>query len=61
MKNNCKTISGDLELNPILKAKYGNKPIVFFVGRHIQYKGLPHLINAERFVKSDCVFVIAGR
>lgn len=45
----------------MLKAKYGNKPIVFFVGRHIQYKGLPHLINAERFVKSDCVFVIAGK
>lgn len=40
---------------------YDNKDIVFFVGRHIQYKGLPHLIEAERMVKSDCAFVIAGK
>ena len=33
---------------------------MFFVGRHIQYKGLPYLIEAERYVKSDCVFVVAG-
>ena len=51
---------GDEEKIEAVKAKYGNKPIVFFIGRHIQYKGLPHLIHAERFVKSDCVFVIAG-
>ncbi len=51
---------GDEEKIEAIKAKYGNKPIVFFIGRHIQYKGLPHLIHAERFVKADCVFVIAG-
>lgn len=39
---------------------YESKPIVFFVGRHIQYKGLPYLIEAEKYVKSDCVFIIAG-
>lgn len=43
-----------------LKKKYGNKPIVFFVGRHIQYKGLEHLIASETYVESDCVFIIAG-
>lgn len=43
-----------------LKQRYGGKPIVFFIGRHIQYKGLPYLIEAERYVKSDCVFVVAG-
>lgn len=43
-----------------LKQEYGQKPIVLFVGRHIQYKGLPCLIEAERYVKSDCVFIIAG-
>ena len=43
-----------------LKEKYDNKPIIFFIGRHIQYKGLPHLIEAEQYVKSDCEFVIAG-
>ncbi len=51
---------GDEEKIEAIRAKYGNRPIVFFIGRHIQYKGLPHLICAERFVKSDCVFVIAG-
>lgn len=51
---------GDVERINAVKAKYGNKPIVFFIGRHIQYKGLPHLIEAEKYVKSDCVFVIAG-
>lgn len=52
---------GDEERIEAIKRKYGNKPIVFFIGRHIQYKGLPHLIEAERLVKSDCVFVIAGK
>lgn len=43
-----------------LKRRYGRKPVVFFVGRHIRYKGLPYLLEAEKYVKSDCVFVIAG-
>lgn len=43
-----------------LKEKYNHKKIVFFVGRHIEYKGLPYLIEAEKYVKSDCVFLIAG-
>lgn len=43
-----------------IQAEYEHKPIIFFVGRHIHYKGLPFLIEAERMVKSDCVFVIAG-
>lgn len=43
-----------------IKEKYQNKKIVFFVGRHIIYKGLPWLLEAEKYVKSDCVFIIAG-
>lgn len=43
-----------------IKEKYSNKKIVFFVGRHIQYKGLPYLVEAERFIKSDCEIIIAG-
>lgn len=39
---------GDEEKTEALRKGYGDKPIVFFVGRHIQYKGLPHLIEAER-------------
>lgn len=44
----------------MLKDRYHGKKIVFFVGRHIQYKGLPYLLEAEKRVKEDCVFVIAG-
>lgn len=44
-----------------IKEKYQGKKIVFFVGRHIIYKGLPFLLEAEKHVKSDCVFVIAGK
>lgn len=52
--------SGDEEQIQKLKAKYNNKKIVFFIGRHIQYKGLPHLIEAEKYIKEDCEIVIAG-
>lgn len=43
-----------------IKDKYDGKQIVFFVGRHTLYKGLGYLLDAEKFTKSDCVFVIAG-
>lgn len=52
---------GDKDKIAQIREKFGNKDIVFFVGRHIQYKGLPHLIEAEKMVKSDCAFVIAGK
>ena len=51
---------GDEERICAIKKQYDGKDIVFFVGRHIQYKGLPHLIEAEKKVRSNCVFVIAG-
>ena len=51
---------GEQENVEEIKRKYGGRPIVFFVGRHIQYKGLQHLVEAEKYVKSDCVFVIGG-
>ncbi len=43
-----------------IKKKYDNKPIVYFVGRHIPYKGIDYLIKAERFIQNDCVILIAG-
>lgn len=52
---------GDEQKIAELKAKYGGKKIVFFVGRHIQYKGLPYLIEAEKKITGDCVVVIAGK
>lgn len=44
-----------------IREKYNGKPIVFFMGRHTKYKGLPHLIEAERYMQSDCVIVIGGK
>lgn len=60
-ENNFIMQDGDNEKIGAIKARFGNKPIVFFVGRHIQYKGLLHLIEAEKYVREDCVFVIAGK
>lgn len=51
---------GDKEEIQKLKSKYNQKKIVFFIGRHIQYKGLPYLIEAEKSIKEDCAIVIAG-
>lgn len=52
--------SGDDEAIEAIRKRFGNKPIVFFVGRHIKYKGLPYLIEAANHVKSDCKIVIGG-
>lgn len=43
-----------------IKKRYFNKPIVFFVGRHVEYKGIRYLLEAEQYVKEDCVFLIGG-
>ena len=44
-----------------IRQKFDNKKILFFVGRHVRYKGIEHLIEIEKLVKDDCVFVIAGQ
>lgn len=44
-----------------IKKKYGRKRIIFFVGRHATYKGINYLIEAEKYIKSDCVILIGGR
>lgn len=35
--------------------------LLFFMGRHTKYKGLRHLIEAEQYMRSDCVIVIGGK
>jgi len=51
---------GDEERIAAIKAKYGNKKLVIFTGRHIHYKGIDLLIEIEKMVKQDCHFIIAG-
>lgn len=43
-----------------LKAKWGYKPIIFTIGRHVPYKGIDFLIKAEPHIKSDCIILIGG-
>ena len=52
--------TGEEQKVQALRLAYENRPIVFFLGRHVGYKGLYHLIEAEKHVKKDCVFLIAG-
>lgn len=44
-----------------LKLKYDNKPIILFLGRHVEYKGIEFLLQAEEHIKNDCVILIAGQ
>lgn len=64
----CSMNKQKLDLTPqeqeqvvLLRKEYQNKPIIFFVGRHVQYKGLQYLLQAERFIKHECMIVIAGK
>lgn len=43
-----------------IKEKYGRKPLVLFIGRHIPYKGIDWLMEAEKYVKNECQFIIVG-
>lgn len=44
-----------------IKLRYGNKPIVLFVGRHSEYKGLKYLIKAAEKIHNECVILIGGK
>ena len=52
---------GDKNTIDYIKNKYGKKKIIFFVGRHAGYKGINYLIEAEKYIQSDCVILIGGR
>ncbi|MCR4582033.1 MAG: glycosyltransferase [Prevotella sp.] len=52
---------GDEKTIEEIRSKCHHKRIVFFVGRHATYKGINYLIEAEQYIKSDCVILIGGR
>ena len=47
------------EINKI-KEKYNHKKIVFFVGRHVPYKGIDYLIESDKYITEDCMILIGG-
>lgn len=53
--------AGDETTIEEIRHKYHNKKIVFFVGRHAAYKGIDYLIEAEKYIQSDCIILIGGR
>jgi glycosyltransferase involved in cell wall biosynthesis len=52
---------GDADRIVSIKEKYQQKKIIFFIGRHVTYKGLKYLLQAEKYVKEDCIVVIGGK
>lgn len=51
---------GDTERITSIKHQYGDKPLIIFVGRHIPYKGIDLLIEAEKHIQHDCQIIITG-
>lgn len=51
---------GDESYIEKIKERYGNLPIIFFVGRHVPYKGLKYLLEAEKYIHDKCVILIGG-
>lgn len=52
---------GDDERIKEIHKRFGNRKLILFVGRHIPYKGIDCLIKSEKYIKSDCRILIAGR
>lgn len=43
-----------------IKRKFGNKKIVFYVGRHVAHKGVGELVTAASLIKNDCAIIVGG-
>jgi rhamnosyl/mannosyltransferase len=61
IKNDFVWRTGDETTVEEIRRKYHHKKIVFFVGRHAAYKGIDYLIEAEKYIQSDCIILIGGR
>ena len=51
---------GDNDTIAHIRSWYNGKKIVFFVGRHVPYKGIDLLIKATRYLPENCVVVIGS-
>lgn len=43
-----------------LRAKYGQRPLIFSVGRHVYYKGFDTLVRAMVHVRPDALLLLGG-
>ena len=43
-----------------IRDTYAGKKIILFMGRHVAYKGICHLIKAAQWLDDDCVVLIGG-
>ena len=43
-----------------IKNRFAGKKIVFFLGRHVPYKGVDLLVQSAPYLSDDCVVVIGG-
>ncbi len=60
-ENRLKISDSEKEEARIIKKKYSNKIICFFMGRHVAYKGLSYLIKASKELGDKNIqFIIAG-
>ena len=54
------SLNPDTEGADAIRKQFGNKKIVFFMGRLIEYKGLSHLVRAAAHMPDDYVVLIGG-
>jgi glycosyltransferase involved in cell wall biosynthesis len=54
------TADAETEVVKKIKQDAGGKKIVYYAGRHVLHKGVKVLIEAEHFIKNDCIVYIAG-
>ena len=43
-----------------IREQYAGKKIVLFMGRHVEYKGICHLLQAAQYLDDDCLVLIGG-